>query len=90
MTFSESDICFRFGPEWVVYRYDTHRYYRSWNGVGLKGMDFIGILDEGTLVVMEVKTFAFALQAIAGIRSALHIPPVLPSNLVQCMRNLAQ
>lgn len=57
MTFTESDICFRFGPQWVVCRYDTHRYYRGWSGVGLKGVDFIGILEEETLVVMEVKNF---------------------------------
>jgi len=57
MTFAESDIQFRFSPDWVVYRYDTHRYYRGWSGAGLKGVDFFGILRDDTLVLMEVKNY---------------------------------
>lgn len=56
--FSESDIRFRFSDEWVVCRYDAHRYYRQWSGVGLKGVDFIGILRDDSLVLMEVKNYS--------------------------------
>ncbi len=57
--FSESDLRFRFTGDWVLYRYDTHRYYKGWSGSGLKGVDFIGILDDATLVLIEVKNYGF-------------------------------
>ncbi len=57
MYFIESDMYFRFGPEWVVRQYDTHRYFKGWSGKGLKGVDFIGILHQKTLVFFEIKNF---------------------------------
>lgn len=57
MHFLESDINFFFESDWVVHRYDTHRYFRGLSGRGLKGVDFIGILHQEYLVFFEVKNY---------------------------------
>lgn len=57
MHFLESDINFFFESGWVVHRYDTHRYFKGLSGKGLKGVDFIGILHQESLVFFEVKNY---------------------------------
>lgn len=58
MTFQESDLTFNFSDDdWEVIRYDTHRYYKTLSGVGLKGVDFLGIYKKEQVVFFEVKHF---------------------------------
>ncbi len=58
MTFYESDLQFQFDTaHWVVKKYDDHRYYQGLSSVGLKAVDFIGLLDWETVVLIEVKNY---------------------------------
>ena len=58
MTFEESDLTFNFSDnDWEIIRYDTHRYYKTLSGVGLKGVDFLGIYKKRQVVFFEVKHF---------------------------------
>lgn len=54
--FVESGLSFRFPEDWVVFKYDEHRFYRYVSGSGLKGVDFIGIRGE-ELYLIEVKNY---------------------------------
>jgi hypothetical protein len=56
-TFTESGLTFSFSERWNVLKYDEHRFYRYLSGAGFKGVDFIGILDEKQLVLIEVKNY---------------------------------
>ncbi len=56
MEFIESGLHFRFGEEWVIKKYDAHRFFQGLSGAGLKGVDFLGILEE-ELYLFEVKNF---------------------------------
>jgi len=56
-TFQESDLTFQFSPNWVIKKFDDHKYYRILSGYGLKGVDFIGILNQQTLVLIEIKNY---------------------------------
>ena len=56
-TFSESGLTFRFSKRWKVLKYDEHRFYRYLSGSGFKGVDFIGIIDEKKLALIEVKNY---------------------------------
>ena len=38
-------------------KYDEHRFYRYLSGSGFKGVDFIGILDEKQLALIEIKNY---------------------------------
>lgn len=79
MMFSESDLRFRFSDDWVVCRYDAHRYYRGWSGAGLKGVDFIAILRDETLVLMEVKNYSIRAAGSRGhtLEAILAQPEIL-------------
>jgi len=58
MTFQESDLQFNFSDaDWQVIKYDTHRYFKILSGVGLKGIDFLGIYQERQVIFFEVKNF---------------------------------
>lgn len=58
MTFRESDLKFQFSDnEWQVKKFDTHRYFKILSGVGLKGIDFLGVYLEKQVVFFEVKNF---------------------------------
>ena len=58
MTFEESDLQFHFLPAyWRVKKYDTHRYFKILSGAGLKGVDFLGILQEKEVIFFEVKNY---------------------------------
>ncbi len=64
--YQESDLLLRFSPRWAAYRYDTHPYYQGWSGLGLKGVDFIGILTPDLLVLTEVKNYHRRVQGFKG------------------------
>ena len=55
--FKESGLTFSFNNQWFVTKFDEHRFYKLLAGRGLKGVDFIGIYKEKTLVLMEVKNY---------------------------------
>lgn len=55
--YQESDIDFSFPAGWAVRKYDDHRFYRGLSGHGLKAVDFIILLPDGRLCLMEVKNY---------------------------------
>jgi len=58
MRLYESDLVFDFDDSaWIVKKYDEHPYYNKLRGAGLKGVDFIGIYKQETVVFIEVKNF---------------------------------
>ncbi len=58
MILHESDLVFDFDDAiWQVKKYDDHHYYKKFSGVGLKGVDFIGIYNQDKVVFIEVKNF---------------------------------
>ncbi|CAH1002077.1 hypothetical protein LEM8419_02994 [Neolewinella maritima] len=56
-TFLESDLEFTFPEDWIVRRFDRTAAYRSVSGHGLKGVDFLCLVGEGDLWLIEVKNF---------------------------------
>lgn len=54
--FIESGIQFQFPADWLVFKYDEHRFYRYLSGSGLKGVDFIAIRDN-ELILIEIKNY---------------------------------
>lgn len=55
--YSESGIQLTFDRGWVVKRYDQHTYFQGLSGVGLKGVDFIGIWEKRELLLLEIKNY---------------------------------
>ncbi|MBX2872501.1 MAG: hypothetical protein KTR30_10390 [Saprospiraceae bacterium] len=57
-SFTESGLRFTFNKDWVVKKYDSHRYYKGLSGMGLKGIDFIALnLKENLVAFFEVKNY---------------------------------
>lgn len=67
-TFTESDLRFTFSDKWIIKAYDEHPFYKSLAGHGLKGVDFIGLLNHETVVLIEVKNYK--------IRFPSALPPI--------------
>jgi len=55
--FHESDLLFSFPRNWVVRKYDDHTFYQGLSGYGLKAVDFVILLPDGRLCLMEVKNY---------------------------------
>lgn len=55
--FQESDLIFDISPSWVVRKYDEHTFFRGLSGYGLKGVDFVALLPDGRLGLIEVKNY---------------------------------
>lgn len=55
--FLESNLSFSFDNQWIVHQFDDHRFYQQLAGRGVSGIDFIGIFQQKTLVLMEVKNY---------------------------------
>lgn len=55
--FEESNLIFSFDNQWIVHKFDDHRFYKQLAGRNVKGVDFIGIFQEKKLVLMEVKNY---------------------------------
>ena len=55
--FEESDLVFHFNQDWVVRKYDEHRFYKTISGLGMKGVDFIGIFKAEQVVFIEIKNY---------------------------------
>jgi hypothetical protein len=90
MTFSESSLQLTFDPEaWEVIAYDRHRYYNTLKGAGLRGVDFLGIWREDTLVLLEIKNFRVrpAGQSEAAIRILLEQPDLLIEAMAEKRRD---
>jgi hypothetical protein len=56
MEFQESNMLFKFDKQWVVKKYDAHRFFAGLAGAGLKGVDFIAISPD-KLLIMEIKNY---------------------------------
>lgn len=81
--YQESDLLLRFGPRWAAHRYDTHPYYQGWSGLGLKGVDFLGILVPDLLVLTEVKNYHRRVQGQKGYNAeSIRENPALLANAV--------
>ncbi|HKK76477.1 MAG TPA: hypothetical protein VJ953_15460, partial [Saprospiraceae bacterium] len=60
LAFAEGQLTFHFDPAyWQGRKYDDHAYFQGFSGVGLKGVDFIGIYQEDILVLLEVKNYTW-------------------------------
>jgi len=60
MTFEESKVKFTFSEEnWWVIKFDEDKNYTKVRDTleGTKGIDFLGIYNENTLILIEVKNF---------------------------------
>lgn len=57
--FEEGALAFEFGERWEIFKLDEHSDYRERIGKieGTKAVDFLGILDERELYLIEVKDF---------------------------------
>ncbi|HMQ59306.1 MAG TPA: hypothetical protein PKE06_01495 [Flavilitoribacter sp.] len=82
--FTESGLHFEFSGDWMVRKYDAHRYYRPLSGIGLKGVDFIGILDWQTLVLFEIKNYSTRISATLG--RPVPVEPKPPEELAEVMK----
>lgn len=56
MRFEESGLFFAFSDAWEVRPFDDHEYYRWVSGLGVRGVDFVGIYQD-KLVLLEVKNY---------------------------------
>jgi hypothetical protein len=83
--FRESDIIFQFNENWVVNKYDEHRYFQRLAGAGLKGVDFLGIYNKEELVLIEVKNYRirYKEKAPTEIYHILENPEVLVEKIKQ-------
>ncbi len=57
MEFSESGWVFRFTNDWIVKKFDDHRYYRWLSGKGFKAVDFIAFQPNVRMLCIEVKNY---------------------------------
>lgn len=57
LRFEESDLVFDIATSWGVHKYDRHKFFRGLSGHGLKGVDFIALLPDGRLGLIEVKNY---------------------------------
>ena len=55
--FRESGLIFRFSEDWVIRKYDDHKFYRGLSSVGLRAVDFIGLYRNHRAVFIEVKNY---------------------------------
>jgi len=55
--FKESGLEFTFPKDWVVKKYDEHRFYNYLSGLGFKGVDLIALTPERELILIEVKNY---------------------------------
>lgn len=55
----ESDLAFEFGSRWQLVKFDEHRDYQKMKDIleGTRAIDFLGILDNKELYLIEVKNF---------------------------------
>lgn len=58
MPYLESDLSFEFGSDWIVVRWDRHRFYRWLSGRGYRGVDFLLLhVDLQRAILLEVKNY---------------------------------
>jgi len=89
-SFTESGLDFRFNDDWVVKKYDSHRYYKGLSGVGLKGIDFIALnIKENLAVFFEVKNYRTRYRVENGepIYPTLKAPDILGQALSEKIKD---
>lgn len=83
-SFTESGIQFTFNRDWVVKKYDSHRYYQGLSGKGLKGVDFIALnFKEKLVAFFEVKNYRTRFHQNTG--EAIHPDPKPTDDLAQTL-----
>ena len=56
----ESGLTFDFAAEWIVVRYDRHRFYKYLSGRGFRGVDFVLLhRTEARALLIEVKNYRY-------------------------------
>lgn len=83
-SFVESGIRFTFNRDWVVKKYDSHRYYKGLSGRGLKGVDFIALnFKERLVAFFEVKNYRTRFHQDTG--DPIHPDPKPTDDLAQAL-----
>jgi len=90
--FEESGLTFQFNADWVVNKYDEHRYFRRFAGEGLKGVDFLGIYKKEELVLIEVKNYRirYKEKPPIAIYHILENPEILADKVLQKAKDTLQ
>lgn len=90
--FTESGILFQFDKNWVVQKYDEHRYFRRLCSVGLKGMDFLGIYGKEELILLEIKNYRirYTEKPPTAIYHILQHPEILADKIIGKTRDTLQ
>jgi len=55
--FQESGLEFSFPKDWVIKKYDEHRFYHYLAGLGFKGVDLIALTPDRKLILIEIKNY---------------------------------
>ncbi|HKK77755.1 MAG TPA: hypothetical protein VJ953_21935 [Saprospiraceae bacterium] len=90
LAFAEGQLTFHFDPAyWQVRKYDDHAYFQGFSGVGLKGVDFIGIYQEDILVLLEVKNYTWRYTPFRekDVRQSLRGPELIAAAVQQKMED---
>jgi hypothetical protein len=90
LSFTEGQLTFYFNPaHWQVRKYDDHAYFQGFSGVGLKGVDFIGIYEERILVLIEVKNYTWRATPFRekDVRQSLQVPEQIAAAVRQKMED---
>ena len=90
--FKESGLVFQFNEDWVINKYDEHRYFRRLSGAGLKGVDFLGIYKKEELVLIEVKNYRirYKEKPPTAIYHIIENPEILAKKIQQKARDTLQ
>ena len=55
--FTESNLVFNFPDDWAVIKIDSHRFYSYISGHGYKSVDFIALIPNHQILLIEVKNY---------------------------------
>lgn len=89
-SFTEGQLTFYFDSiYWQVRKYDDHAYFQGFSGVGLKGVDFIGIYEGRTLILIEVKNYTWRSTPFRekDVRQSLQVPEQIAAAVRQKMED---
>jgi hypothetical protein len=90
LSFAEGRLTFHFDAlHWQVRKYDDHSYFQGFSGVGLKGVDFVAILEDDLLVLLEVKNYTWKGTSFRekDVRLTLQQPELIEGTVIQKMED---
>lgn len=88
--FAEGKFDFYFDlDQWQIRKYDDHTYFQGFSGMGLKGVDFLGIHQQKTLLLIEVKNFTWRNRPFREkqVRQSLQVPEEIAMAVRQKMED---